>query len=65
MTGQHHAAAPTGYNYIDPAPKGVKLTLLTKGKVQVTGEWVEGGAFIAWAPLLKRDKQLEEEMGLL
>ena len=64
MTG-HLAAAPTAYNYTDPAPRGVKLTLLTKGKIQVTGEWVDGGGYIAWAPLLRRDKQLEKELGIL
>lgn len=63
MTG-HLAAAPTGYNYIDPAPRGVKLTLLTAGKIQVTGEWADSGMYIAWAPLLKRDKALEERLGL-
>lgn len=59
----HLAAAPTGFNYIDPAPRGVKLTLLTTGKVQVVGEWRDG-MYIAWAPLLKRDKALEERLGL-
>ena len=60
----HLAAPPTGYNYLDPAPRGVKLTLLTKGNIQVTGEWTEG-AYKAWAPLLKRDKELERKLGIL
>ena len=64
MTDRYLAAEPTGYNYIDPAPKGVKLTLLTVGNVQVTGEWMEG-AFKAWAPLLRRDKELERKLGIL
>lgn len=60
----HLAASPTAFNYIDPAPRGVKLTLLTIGKVQVVGEWSDIGGYIAWAPLLKRDKELEERLGL-
>lgn len=62
---KHYAAEPTGYNYRDPAPRGVKLTLLTIGNVQVTGEWSDDGGYKAWAPLLKRDKELERKLGIL
>jgi hypothetical protein len=61
----HFAAEPTDYNYVDPAPRGVKLTLLTIGNIQVTGQWDDSGAYKAWAPLLKRDKELERQLGLL
>jgi hypothetical protein len=63
MTG-YLSAAPTGYNYVDPAPRGVKLTLLTIGKIQVTGVWTDDGSYIAWAPLLKRDKLVEDALGI-
>ena len=49
----------------DVAPRGVGLTLLTEGRVQVTGEWSDQGGYIAWAPKIKRDKALEEKLGLL
>ena len=61
----HLAAEPTGFNYTDKPPRGVKLSLLTKGKVQVTGVWVDDGSFIAWAPLLRRNRAKERELGIL
>lgn len=64
MTKDYLAAEPQGYNYVDPAPKGVKLTLLTLGNIQVTGVWSKN-LYKAWAPLLKRDKQMEKELGIL
>ena len=47
-----------------PAPKGAIVQLLTKGGVQVQGIWRNNGYFIAWAPNLKRDKELERRLGL-
>lgn len=52
------------WRYTEPAPRGKKLTLLTRGGIQVTGEWLDDGSFIAWAPLIKRDHKLEKELGL-
>lgn len=49
----------------DQPPKGVGLLLLTEGKVSVTGDWTDNGGFIAWAPKIRRDKALEEKLGLL
>lgn len=49
----------------DVAPQGVGLQLLTKGRVQVAGMWRDDGGYIAWAPKIKRDKALEEQIGLL
>lgn len=53
------------FNYDDPAPKGIDLTLLTIGNKQVTGHWTDDGRYKAWAPLLKRDKVRERELGYL
>lgn len=47
-----------------PAPKGEKVALLTKGGQQVIGVWQDNGGFLAWAPLIKRDKQVEELLGI-
>ena len=42
-----------------PAPLGVKLQLLNSGGVATMGPWTDGSNFIAWAPLLKRNKAKE------
>lgn len=47
----------------DIPPRGVGLCLLTIGKVQVIGDWTDDGGFIAWAPKIRRDKELEERPG--
>jgi hypothetical protein len=65
VTDRHLAAEPTGWHYTEPAPRGVKLTLLTIGNIQVTGEWADNMKYKAWAPLLRRNKQLEKELGIL
>ena len=49
----------------DPAPQGAHVQLLTIGRKQVPGVWRDDGGFIAWAPNIKRDKELEERLGLL
>lgn len=49
----------------DQPPKGVGLLLLTEGKISVTGDWTDTGGFIAWAPKIRRDKALEEALGIL
>lgn len=48
--------------YKDP-PRGSKVFLLTRGGIATTGLWMDG-AFIAWHPLFKRDKVIEEQLGL-
>lgn len=42
-----------------PAPLGVKLQLLNSGGIATMGQWTEGSNFIAWAPLLKRNRGKE------
>lgn len=48
----------------EPAPPGVTVQLLTRGGVSVRGVWNDLGDYIAWAPMIKRDKELEERLGL-
>jgi hypothetical protein len=46
----------------DPLPPGgAKVSLLTIGGIQVTGTWSNEG-FLAWAPLLKRNKEKEARL---
>lgn len=52
------------WRYAVPAPKGIKLSLLTKGGVQVVGVW-EDDLYVAWAPLIKRNKESEKRLGLV
>lgn len=61
---EYVVSAESSWRYIEPAPRGKKLSLLTRGGIQVTGEWKDGGDFIAWAPLIKRNHELERELGL-
>jgi len=42
-----------------PAPLGVKLQLLNSGGSATYGAWTPGSNFIAWAPLMKRNKAKE------
>lgn len=44
----------------DAAPAGVKILLLTKGRVAVLGTWCETG-YAAWAPLPQVDKAAWDE----
>ena len=65
MTNRHLDASQPEWEYIKPAPRGVKLTLLTLGNQQVIGEWRDDGGYKAWAPLLKRCKETERRLGYL
>lgn len=62
------ATAPTSrWHYPangEPAPAGVTVHLLTRGRVVVRGVWNDMGDYIAWAPMLQRDKELEARLGL-
>ena len=49
----------------DNPPRGVKLNLLTKGGVSVTGNWTDDGRYIGWQYLFKRNAELESELGRL
>ncbi len=44
-----------------PAPKGVKLTLLTRGGIQVTGFWEED-LYVAWQYLFKIPQSVKDKM---
>jgi len=48
----------------EPAPPGATVQLLTRGGVTVRGVWNDLGDYIAWAPMIKRDKDLEARLGL-
>lgn len=50
--------------YSAPPDVGKKVFLLTTGKIAITGPWGTGLGVIAWAPIPKRNKKLEEELGL-
>ena len=39
-----------------PAPRGTKLQLLNCDGAATMGQWTDDSNFIAWAPLLKRNK---------
>jgi hypothetical protein len=43
--------------------RGAKVQLLTVGRIAVHGNWygAYGEAFIAWAPMPKRNKELEDQ----
>lgn len=45
-----------------PPPLGAKVQLLTIGHVAVHGPWTDDGRYIAWAPLLKRNKEKEARL---
>lgn len=62
--GDDHLSGEVYWRYTEPAPRGVKLALLTKGKTQTTGVWHDEHGYIAWSLLIPRDKQLETELGL-
>ena len=53
------------YTYAPPVAKDKKYILLTTGKVATLGPWGDGVGVVAWAELPKRDKALEEAMGIL
>lgn len=42
-----------------------KMLMLTKGKIAILGSWHNCVGVIGWYPLPNRDKQKEEELGIL
>ena len=66
MTSKGYVAGEAYYRYPgagDPKPpEGAKVLLLTKGGVCVLGPWIDGGDYLAWSPMPKRNK--EKEHGL-
>lgn len=70
MTGkeyvtQQRVGTAEGWRYEKPAHgTGPKTQLLTIGGIAVTGQWrgEVGEYFLAWAPLLRRDKDKERQL---
>jgi hypothetical protein len=52
------------WRYGPPPDASAKVLLLTTGRIVIVGKWGDGLGVIAWHPLPKRDKKLEEELGL-
>lgn len=52
------------FNYGPPPDVNKKVILLTTGRVALVGRWGDGAGVIAWYPLPKRNKKLEEDLGL-
>mgnify|MGYP001190494434 CR=1 FL=1 len=50
--------------YAPPPNREKKVILLNTGGVAFMGRWGNGEGVIGWHPLPKRNKQLEEELGL-
>jgi hypothetical protein len=46
----------------EPAPRGVKIALLTIGNIEVTGNWTDDGRYKAWQRLFSRDKEHEKKI---
>lgn len=63
LVSSHVDGPPTDWTYTKPK-KGGKMQLLTIGGISVTGDWrgEVGEYFLAWAPLLRRNKKLEREI---
>lgn len=60
----HYASEEAGWRYLEPAPRGTTILLLTTGNSLCKGQW-DGRPwqyYKAWSPLLKRDKELEKEL---
>lgn len=62
-----YVSAPAGevkWHYTVPDSLGSKVSLLTIGGLQITGYWAGrwGEYFLAWAPLLQRDKERERAL---
>lgn len=57
--------ADSEYIYGTPPPNvNKKVILLNTGGVAFMGRWGNGEGVIGWHPLPKRNKKLEEELGL-
>lgn len=50
--------------YTPPPNREKKVILLNTGGVAFMGRWGNGEGVIGWHPLPKRNKKLEEELGL-
>lgn len=57
----HYFADPEA----EPCPKGELVYFLVKGGGSVKGVMREGMGYVAWAPLIKRDKEKETRLGIV
>lgn len=70
MSSDQRVVTAPASSWIYPAagqptpPGGAKVLLLTIGSVAVIGSWTSDGRYLAWAPLPKRNRQLEVEKGI-
>lgn len=65
MTAKEYVAAHVvAWNYAKPEHGGAKSLLLTIGGIAIVGIWSGevGESYLAWAPLPKRDKNLERQI---
>ena len=55
---------PIDWNYEIPVHPGAKMQLLTIGNIAVHGTWKGrlGQYYKAWAPMPRRNKQLEKQL---
>lgn len=51
-----------GWRYSEPKDKYTKLLLLHERGCAIIGCWGKGRGLIAWCPLPRRDKQIEEQL---
>lgn len=57
--------APDGelyYRYGEPPNKSSKMLLLHKHGCAVIGEWGKGLGWIAWCPLPRRNREIEDQL---
>lgn len=55
---------PGFWRYYVPANRSAKMCLLTLGRTMVQGPWTGelGEHYVAWSPMPKRDKDLEDQL---
>lgn len=60
-----HVTAPDGelyYRYSEPPNKNAKMILLHKHGCAIIGSWEKGLGLIAWCPLPRRNKEIEDQL---
>ena len=61
----HVTTAPDGelyYRYSEPTNKQSKMLLLTRQGVAILGPWEKGLGLVAWCPLPRRNRELEDQL---
>ena len=57
--------APDGelhWNYTEPADRSRKMLLLTRQGVAILGPWEKGLGLVAWCPLPRRNRTIEDQL---